>query len=455
MAEAVVMPKVGETAEDASIVRWLKREGDAVRKGDVLFEIETDKAVLEVESYHDGTLLKVLVQEDVQIPVNSTVAFVGEAGEAVPDIQAENALAAPAGPAASTTPAREATPTEDRKQAPAPVVLAMPATPTIPAAAPPSIAPATRLIASPRARAMAREKAIDIARVNGTGPNGRVVARDVDAYLELKEYDKIRVSPAAKRMAIKEKLDILAARGSGTGGRIMVDDIKRALEERPRAMSRMRQVIARRLTESFTTTPHFYVSVSVDMTDLLAFRQTLKRDGHAYSVTDFILEAAVLSLQEFPVMNSVTDGQTVRWYGSVDLGMAVGLEEGLVVPVIRDAGNLSMVEIHDLASGLAERAREGRLMPDEMSGSTFTVTNMGMMDVEAFTAIINPGESGILAVSSTIDKPVVIEKEIRIRSMMSMTLSADHRVVDGTVGATFINAAKSKLEDIRLWRSLT
>jgi pyruvate dehydrogenase E2 component (dihydrolipoamide acetyltransferase) len=235
----------------------------------------------------------------------------------------------------------------------------------------------------------------------------------------------------------------------------MVRDIERMAAQRPRKLSKMRQVIARRLTESFTTTPHFYVTVAVDMTDLLDFRRELKAAGKAYSVTDFILESVIMTLAEFPVVNSVSDGQTIRWHGDVQLGMAVALDDGLVVPVIRNAEDLTMTELHDQAKALAARAREGKLTPDEMTGSTFTVSNMGMLDVDNFHAIINPGEAGILAVASTVSTPVVRDGEIAVRAMMKITLSVDHRIVDGSVAAAFVNAIKAKLEDVELWKSLT
>jgi len=217
----------------------------------------------------------------------------------------------------------------------------------------------------------------------------------------------------------------------------------------------MRQVIARRLTESFSGTPHFYVTVSVDMTDLMAYRKELKAQGVSYTVTDFILEAVVLSLQEHPTVNSVCDGTTIRWYGSVDLGVAVSVENGLVVPAIANADDLGMEELRDRARDLTTRAREGKLLPDEMTGSTFTVSNMGMLDVENFHAIINPGEAAILAVSSTRDSVVAREGRMEIRSIMKMTLSTDHRIVDGAMGAAFANSIRQKLEDMDLWKSLT
>jgi pyruvate dehydrogenase E2 component (dihydrolipoamide acetyltransferase) len=234
-----------------------------------------------------------------------------------------------------------------------------------------------------------------------------------------------------------------------------VEDVNRALTRRPQKMSKRRQVIARRLTESFTRTPHFYVTVSADMTNLMAFRKQLKDAGTAYTVTDFILKAVILSLQEHPAVNSVTqDGVYVRWHGPVQLGMAVAVDEGLVVPVIRTAEDLSMDELHDTAKALAEKARAGSLLPDDMTGSTFTVSNMGMLDVENFHAIINPGEGAILAVSSTKEQAVPVNGEIKIRSMMKMTLSVDHRIIDGRLAAEFVNAIRKKLEDMELWKRL-
>jgi pyruvate dehydrogenase E2 component (dihydrolipoamide acetyltransferase) len=219
-------------------------------------------------------------------------------------------------------------------------------------------------------------------------------------------------------------------------------------------MSRMRQVIAARLTESFTTTPHFFVTVAVDMTELVNFRSELKAQGASYTVTDFIAKAVALSLVEFPIVNSTTDGQNVRWHSKVHLGLAVNLEQGLVVPVIRDADELSLAEVHDRATELVAKARAGKLTPDEMSGSTFTISNMGMLDIENFTAIINPGESAILAVSSTLKQPVVKDGQIVVRDIMKMTLSSDHRIIDGATAARFANAIKQKLEEMSLWKRL-
>jgi len=444
MAEAVLLPKLGQTVEEATIVRWHKAEGDKVKKGDVLFEIETDKAVLEAESFHEGTLLKVLVAADETVPVSSVVGYVGAPGEEIPET-----------PRPAAEPARPEAKPASRVHRDAGGTPAPRSAPVVPAAPQASPTPPKRLFISPRARMLARNRLVDPARVTGTGPNGRIVVKDIEAYTAANAIDSIRISPAARRLAEREGVAILDVRPTGDSGRVLVCDVKRALAERPVPLSKMRQVIAQRLTQSFTTTPHFYVTVEVDMTDMLAFRRKIKDAGRHYTVTDFILQSVVLSLQEFPVLNSVTDGHKVRWHGSVDLGMAVGLDEGLVVPVIRNAQDMTLDQLHDAARALAAKARDGKLVPDEMTGSTFTVSNMGMLDVENFGAIINPGESAILATASTVERPAAVNGTVCVRRIMKMTLSADHRIVDGTMGAGFINAIKQKIEDIALWKRLT
>lgn len=454
MAQIIAMPKFGQTAEESTLVKWHKKEGDVIRKGEVIFEIETDKAVLEVESFQEGTLLKILVREGETVPFQAPVAFIGTPGEPLPAIPAP---AAPAAKAPAPAPAPVATPAAAPAAARPEPAAAAPAaprpSPSAPAPAP--AAPAGRVFASPRARALAERTAVDVSRIRGSGPDGRIVERDVRAYLDAAGYDRLKVSPAARNLARREKIDLTTVRGTGDGGRVMVRDIERAMAERPRVMSRMRQVIAQRLTQSFTSIPHFYVTVGADMTGLLAYRQELKARAVDLSVTDFILEAVVLALQEMPVVNSWTDGRSVRWNSSVHLGMAVALDDGLVVPVIRDAQDLGMSEVHEAVQDLATRAREGKLKPDEMSGSTFTVSNMGMLGVDEFSAIINPGEAAILAVASTQPTPVVRDGKVVVRSIMRMTLSADHRIIDGAQAARFVNAIKSKLEDVDLWKSLT
>jgi len=454
MVRPITLPKLGQSEEEGKIVKWRKREGDTIAKGDILFEIETDKAVLEVESYYEGTLLKIVVPEGETVPIQSLVAYVGDPGEPIPEIK-QPAVPPPRVEAprpVAPAPVREAL----RPTAPQPagreVVVAAP---LLPAPAQAALAAAPTLFRiSPRAARLAKESAIDPTPITGTGPFGRVVEADVKAYLAAKGYERLRITPSAKDRAIKEGVDILTLEGTGTGGRIRVNDVERALAERPKPMSKMRQIIAQRLTHSYTTQPHFFVTVAVDMTDLLAFRAELKAKGADYTVTDFILEAVTLSLVEFPTVNSTTDGKNVRWHSKVQLGLAVALEQGLVVSVIRNAEDLTLAEIHERATELTAKARAGKLTPDQMTWSTFTISNMGMMDVENFTAIINPGESAILAVSSTLPTPVVKDGKVAIRSIMKMTLSSDHRIIDGALAARFLNATKQKLEEISLWRRM-
>jgi pyruvate dehydrogenase E2 component (dihydrolipoamide acetyltransferase) len=446
MATPIIMPKFGQMTEESAIVEWLKKEGDKVAKGDILFTVETDKSVMEVESFDDGTLLKILVKPGVVVPVQSPVGFLGQPGEAIPSVAApapvapKPAASAPVLPAAAVSKSPETTGTV----APA----------AIPAAQAPVPAAPKLFRISPRAATLAKHCVIDPAAIKGSGPMGRVVERDVKDYLASRGYSKLRVSPAAKELAAKESVDLLAV-VSSDGGRITVADVQRAIAEKPRPMSKMRQIIAQRLTQSKVTQPHFYCTVSVDMTGLMGYRAQLKAAGAPYTITDFIAQAAVLALQEFPGVNSSTDGKSTRWHSQVNLGLAVSIEGGLVVPVIRHAGQLTLLEICVTAKQLADKARAGKLTPDEMSGGTFTISNMGMLNVENFSAIINTGEGAILAVASTLKQPVVRDDQIVIRQIMKMTLSVDHRLIDGALGAQFINAIKAKIEDLELWKRLT
>jgi pyruvate dehydrogenase E2 component (dihydrolipoamide acetyltransferase) len=483
MVRPITMPKLGQSEEVGTLVRWRKKVGDRVAKGDILFEIETDKAILEVESFFEGTLLKVVVEEGTTVPINTTVGFVGDPGEAIPET-----IAPPPAQVAQTCFPRSAAlgpPVQARK--PEPLGLSREG-PRPPAPSPTQgmsearlgrpLSVGAALVAvplqreqprglplrgpvpevfriSPRAAKLARESAIDPSPIVGTGPYGRIVERDVKNYLESKGYYQLRITPAAKRLAARENIDIVSLfGGANPPAPITVARVERAISELPQPMSRMRQVIAARLTESFASTPHFFVTVAVDMTELVNFRSELKAQGVSYTLTDFIAKAVALSLVEFPIVNSTTDGKSVRWHSKVHLGLAVNLEQGLVVPVIRDAEELSVAELHDRAAELVTKARASKLTPDEMGGSTFTISNMGMLDIENFTAIINPGESAILAVSSTLKQPVVKDGQIVVRDIMKMTLSSDHRIIDGATAARFANAVKQKLEEISLWKRL-
>jgi pyruvate dehydrogenase E2 component (dihydrolipoamide acetyltransferase) len=469
MVRPITMPKLGQSEEVGTLVRWRKKVGDPVAKGDILFEIETDKALLEVESFFEGTLLKTVVQEGTTVPINTTVGFVGDPGEAIPEAivptpearkpEPPSVVREALRPQAPSLARGMPEPRFERPVAPAElrvVERVIPAQETRTSSPrPAALTPSPEVFRiSPRAAKLARESAINPAPIVGTGPYGRIVERDVKNYLESKGYYQLRITPAAKRLAARENIDILSLGRGNPPRRITLASIERAITEKPKPMSRMRQVIAARLTESFTTTPHFFVTVAVDMTELVNFRSELKAQRASYTLTDFIAKAVALSLVEFPIVNSSTDGQNVRWHSKVHLGLAVNLEQGLVVPVIRDADQLSLGELHDCAAELVAKARAGKLTPDEMSGSTFTVSNMGMLDIENFTAIINPGESAILAVSSTLKQPVVKGGQIVVRDIMKMTLSCDHRIIDGATAARFANAIKQKLEEMSLWKRL-
>ena len=455
MVKAVVMPKLGQSEETVTVVRWRKQVGDIVAKGDVLFEIETDKALLEVESFYAGTLLKIVAKEGVTVPVQATVAFVGDPGEPVPEVVLAPIPQSEArGPKSEAgKPVRETAPPSHlpkggegiRGFAAPGVVVAPPAAPTL---AEPQL-----FRISPRAAKLARESVIDPTPIAGTGPNGRIVERDVKQYLEAQGYSLLRITPTAKQLAAREGINLLSlAPKKEDGSQITVADIERLLAERPKPMTRMRQIIAQRLTESYTHAPHFFVTVSADVTDLESLRAGRKAQGTSYTLTDFIVKAAALALEQFPIVNSTSDGESIRWHSNIDLGLAVALEQGLVVPVIRRANELTVAEIHARAQDMTAKARAGQLTPAEMTGSTFTISNLGMMDVENFTAIINPGESAILAVSSSARQPVVKNDQVVIRTMMKMTLSSDHRLIDGALAARFLNSIRKTLEEISLWQ---
>ncbi len=464
MATLVPIPKLGQSEETVSIVKWHKAEGDTVAKGDVLFEVETDKAVLEVESQFEGTLLKIAVPEGREVPVMTIAAVLGEPGEPIPPIPpppkpegAGKKTAVPA-PVASAKSAAAAAPTAAPAESAA-------AAPSAPSAAPgptttgtlPAAGPSERKAVSPRARKFAKGFLIHVRDVPGTGPGGRVVQRDVEAYLEQIGYFARRITPAARNLAAELGLAITEIQPSGTSGRITVADVRRADLERPKPMSRLRQVIARRLQQAKQTIPHFYVTLSVDMTALMDYRRKLRGAGYPLSLNDFVIKAVAMALGEHPTLNSHTDdGTHVRRSTSVNVGFAVSIENGLVVPVLHRADQMELDELHDAVKELADKARAGKLAPAEMTGGTFTVSNMGMLNVENFAAIINPGESGILAVSSVLPTPVAdAERNITVRDMMKVTLSADHRVVDGAEGAAFVNTVRRFLEDLTFWKKMT
>ena len=460
MATKIPVPKLGQSEETVTIASWRVKEGDKIKKGDVLFEVETDKAVLEVESQFEGTILKIVTPVGVEVPVmTTTAAIVGEPGEQIPaDMLAAAPAAAPAAsaPAPVPAPAPQAAPAPAAQKAAAPAPAPAAPAPVVVAAAPvpaPKTVPApAKKPVSPRAKKFAAGYLINLAKVPAAGT--RVTEQDVKNYLESTGYFKRKITPVALNLAAEAKLEMAELEGSGDGGRITIADVKAAIAERPKPFNTMRKVIAQRLTQSKQTIPHFYVTVAIDMSDLMKKRKKLKEEGINLSVNVFIIKAVALALKEFPNVNPFCDGHSVSQKSKVNIGMAVSVDNGLVVPVIANADRKGLDEIQAESGELAEKARSGKLTPDEMKGGTFTISNMGMMNVESFQAIVNPGESAILAVASCIPTPVVRDGEIVIRDIMKVTVSADHRVVDGAMAASCANCIREKLENAALWDSL-
>jgi pyruvate dehydrogenase E2 component (dihydrolipoamide acetyltransferase) len=432
MASQIVMPKMSETMEEGVVVKWLKREGDRVASGDALAEIETDKAVLELEATTAGVLRKILAQEDSKVPVGQLIAVIGSEDEDVSSLIGRSSPPSP--------------------QPPPPVTIATSVVSTVPqssgapcagATAPPDPIRRERIDASPLARRMAEEASIDIAQVHGTGPGGRVVKRDIEAFLGQLRSQASRpsappvTSPAAAVRAVPQAPTQLAPVG-GAG----VDDTEHEL-------SMMRKTIARRMALSKTTTPHFYITTEIDMERAIALRRSLNElaaDEAKVSFNDMILKAVANALRQFPRMNVSYADDKIRLHQRVHLSMAVALDDGLITPVIRDCDRKSLGEIAREAKELTEQARARRLKPEDYIGGTFSVSNLGMFDVEAFGAIINPPEAAILAVGTVKQQPVVAEGQLSIGYRMKVTLSGDHRAIDGATAAQFLQIVKRLLE---------
>jgi pyruvate dehydrogenase E2 component (dihydrolipoamide acetyltransferase) len=420
------MPKLSDTMTVGTLVKWLKKEGDVIKTGDMLAEVETDKATMELESYFDGTLLKIFSPAGSQLPIGAALCAIGKPGEKV------EAPAPKAAPAAAPAPAAPVV----AAPAPAPVAVAAPAPtpkPAAPAAAP--AAPAGRVKISPLARKLAEEKRIDFTRVKGTGPGGRIVRADILAAEK-------NPPPAAAKPARAEA-------APAWGYRSVLDKSPVQAESFAPA-SNMRATIARRLLEAKTTIPHFYLDIEVDAAPLLALREQLNaglaKDGVKLSVNDFVLKAAAAALRAIPGVNTSWTGTGIQSHSAIHVSFAVAIEDGLITPVIRDTDGKTLFQISAEAKSLGGRAKDKKLQPAEFTGGTFCVSNLGMAGVDRFCAIINPPNAAILAVGATVKKPVVKDDEIVIGQRMTLTLSCDHRVVDGLLGAKFLNAVKAHLE---------
>lgn len=417
------MPKLSDTMTVGTLVKWLKKEGDVIKTGDMLAEVETDKATMELESYFDGTLLKIFSPAGAQLPIGAALCAIGKPGEKVE---------APAPKAAPTV--AVAAPVVSAP-APAAVAVLAPAPAPKPAAPAAPAAPAGRVKISPLARKLAEEKRIDFTRVKGTGPGGRIVRADILAAEK-------NPPPAAAKPA---RADAAPA----WGYRSVLDKSPVQAESFAPA-SNMRATIARRLLEAKTTIPHFYLDIEVDAAPLLALREQLNaglaKDGVKLSVNDFVLKAAAAALRAIPGVNTSWTGTGIQSHSAIHVSFAVAIEDGLITPVIRDTDGKTLFQISAEAKSLGGRAKDKKLQPAEFTGGTFCVSNLGMAGVDRFCAIINPPNAAILAVGATVKKPVVKDDEIVIGQRMNLTLSCDHRVVDGLLGAKFLNAVKAHLE---------
>jgi pyruvate dehydrogenase E2 component (dihydrolipoamide acetyltransferase) len=417
MATQIVMPKMSETMEEGVVVKWLKREGDRVATGDALAEIETDKAVLELEATTPGVLRQIVAQEESKVPVGQLIAVIGAVDEDISPLVV-----------GSTSPPSQASP------APTPPLAATPARH--------EAATRERIDASPLARRMAEEAGIDIAQIRGTGPGGRVVKRDIEAFLarprdqpSQQPTPPIAPSPAA---AVAPTPHDEAARLEAGG----LDYVEQEL-------NMMRKTIARRMALSKTTAPHFYLTTEIDMGRAISLRQSLNElavDEARISFNDMIVKAVANALRQFPRLNVSYAEDKLRQHRRVHISMAVAIDEGLITPVIRDCDRKSLGEIARESKALTERARARRLKPEDYTGGTFSISNLGMYDVEDFGAIINPPEAAILAVGAIKEQAVVVNGQLGVGQRMKLTLSCDHRAVDGATAAQFLQIVKRLLE---------
>lgn len=408
MAQIIEMPKLSDTMTEGVIAAWHKKVGDPVKAGELLAEIETDKATMELESFHNGTLLYIGVEKGQGVPVGNLLAIIGQTGENV-----EEAIAGyKAKGNASVSQPKEEKSTVEHAQA---------------NVSGNNIVQTTReddrIKASPLAKAIAREKGVDLSQVQGSGDHGRIIKRDVEAALSNGSVQKSSSGPALQ-----------TAFGMESYEEVMI--------------SQMRKTIARRLTESKNSAPHFYLTMEIRMDRAVEARKSLNEISPVkLSFNDLVIKAVAAALKRHPMVNASWLGDKIRYNKHVHIGMAVAIEDGLIVPVIRHADMKSLSVISEEARSLAERARNRQLQPAEWEGNTFTISNLGMFGIEEFTAIINPPDACILAIGGIIEKPVVSNGQVVPGHVMKVTLSCDHRVVDGALGSAFLQTLKNYLEN--------
>jgi pyruvate dehydrogenase E2 component (dihydrolipoamide acetyltransferase) len=438
MATNILMPALSPTMTEGTLARWLKKEGDTIKAGDVIAEIETDKATMEVEAVDEGVLGKILVVDGTEgVKVNAPIAVMVDAGEAVPT------AAAPAAPKPVAVPAAVAAPAP---VAPAPVAPASTPAPVAPApVAPTPVAPAStpvarpageRVVASPLARRMASQAGVDLAALSGTGPGGRIVRADIEAA--------VKGPPAAA--PVVAAAPVAAPKPA---------PIAIAAPHRKVPHSSVRKVIARRLTEAKSTIPHFYVSMDVEIDAMIAIMDQLNAkspprehpDWHFITINDLVIKASAATLRKVPMVNASWTDEAMVLYDDVDISVAVSIPDGLITPIVRKADQKGLLTISREMKDMASRARAGKLKPEEFQGGGFSISNMGMFGVTSFNAIVNPPQSAILAVGAGQKRAVVKNNELAIATVMTVTLSVDHRVVDGALAATWLKAFKGSVED--------
>ena len=403
MAETISMPKLGFDMAEGLLVRWVKQVGETINKGDVLAEIETDKATVEVESSASGVVLQLIVDQGTMVPVNAPIAVVGQAGEVVSEQKAESGK-----PKADEKPAPQTQPTVDS----APQLVAS--------------ADGAPVKASPLAKKVARDQKVDLSKVQGTGPGGRIVRKDIEAALS---------SGQPK---------------TGNVTSLPTTHYSPTTEDKVVPTTKLRQAIGRRLVESKTTIPHFYVTHEFKMDALMDMRKQVNAylpDNEKVSVNDFILKGVALSLRQFPNLNATLKGTDIIQFGHVNVGVAVTVPGGLMTVVVKDTDQKTLRQISGEVKAMAARAREGKVKPEDVDGSTFSTSNLGMYDVEEFIAIVNPPEAGILAISSAREVPVVENGELKVGWRMKATISVDHRISDGAEAAQFMQALAGFLEN--------
>ena len=433
MITKVLMPKLSDAMETGKVIKWLKKEGDAVKGGDVIAEIETDKANVEIEAFGGGVLRKIMVGEGGQVPVGDMIGVIADPADDIGSV-----ATAPSPRPAAPAPAPSAAPSTARPD-PLPAMESYKSAPATNAVVPMSAAPAQapgrdgRVKASPLARKVAAQSGVDLRLLQGTGPCGRIVRRDVEAAAAA---PRPAAAPAAAAAPAPSRPQfVIPQRGEAE------------FEDRP--LSAMRAIIAKRMPLSKAPVPHFYVTSEVSMDRAWTLRAELNGlEGQPnVSVTDMVVKACALALLKNPGVNAQLQGQNLRVFNRAHIGIAVALDEGLITPVLRDCDVKPLAQIAVEARDLAERARGGKLRAQEFSGATFSVSNLGMYDVEEFSAIINPPEGAILAVGSVLEKPVAESGQLRVGRRMKMTISCDHRVMDGAMGARFLQDVKRLLEE--------